>query len=170
MADKISELQAEADRLGQQLDALQKTIEVEKLGHQLAALQASVDKARDTIHELRKDDVNQVDVSTPECDDIDDGWEVTGASLADQMEPKVAEKCVKVQVKDAGKTETERAATMKRLISLAPKVKGCTHAAQIVTLYGNQHGRGIRCNKCGLKVFDKNFKGDAEAVIVVTIP
>jgi DNA-directed RNA polymerase subunit RPC12/RpoP len=167
MADKISGLQAEVERLGQQLGALQKTIEVEKLGQQLDALQTTMDKARETIDELRKDGINQVDASTTECDDLDD-WEVAGASIADQMELKVDEKCVKVIVKVDEKAE--RAATMKRLLSLAPKVKGCTHAAQMVNLYGNQNGRGIRCTKCGLKVFEKNSKGDDAAVIVVTLP
>jgi DNA-directed RNA polymerase subunit RPC12/RpoP len=152
MADKISGVHAVVEELGQQLDALQKTM----------------DKARDTLSEMRKDGINQVDApSETECDDLD-GWEVAGDSITEQMELKVAEEGVTAKGKDVEKTE--RAATMKHLISLAPKVKGCVHAAQMVILYGNQYGRGIKCTKCGLKVFEKNSKGDGETVLVVKMP
>ena len=184
MAGTVSGLHAKVERLGRELDALQKAVEVEKLGQQLEGLQkhmqaerldqqleglqTTMDKVRDSISELRKDGISQVDdASTTECDDLD-GWEVPGASIADQMEPADAEKRVIVKVKDAKKTE--RAVTMNRLRSLAPKVKGCMHAAQMLTVYGNQHGRGIKCNKCDLKVFEKNSQGDAETVVVVTMP
>ena len=158
MADRLSGLQAEVGKLSQQVEALKKTIVVEKLGQQLDALQTTMDEARATIYELRKEyGINkEVEVSDTECDDLV-GWEMPGALIADQTELKVDEK-------------KERAAAMKRLISLAPKVKACAHAAQMVTLFGNQHGRGIKCTKCGLKVFEKNYKGGAKAMIVVTMP
>lgn len=131
-----------------------------------------MDKARDTLSEMRKDGINQVDAPTDppqlvletERDDLD-GWEVAGASITEQMELKVAEEGVTAKGKDV-----ERAATMKHLISLAPKVKGCVHAAQMVILHGNQYGRGIKCTKCGLKVFQKNSKGEGETVLVVKMP
>jgi len=150
MADRLSGLQAEVGKLSQQVEVLKKTIEVEKLGQQLDALQTTMDEARATIYELRKEYgiSKEVEVSDTECDDLV-GWEMPGALIADQTELKVDEK-------------KERAAAMKRLISHAPTVKACAHAAQMVTLYGKQHGRGIKCTKCG-------YKGGTEAMIVVTM-
>lgn len=103
------------------------------------------------LHNQMRDLQREVKELRKKCDKAETSATCNAAKTNTTGGKKTAES----SKEDKAKVADDRAKFIGKLLPLAPCVAGgCDHPEGSVKRYGNQSGSGIKCQKCGVKVFE----------------